>query len=259
MGRIERFPVGAMVALTGLITGGIAYGQIGPVMPAPRMVVPQYPEVGIGIYVSPSASSGGGGVSGQASGSTGTSSPTGPAVTGGSALAELESTSYGQQAVAAAEAAGIDPNELAAFALVESNFQNVGDASGTTSATGPWQVTQGTFNSINQKYGLGFSPSDITNPADEAVVAAYTIQDYAQSVSNITGSPATGVQTYGAYVFGPLYGGSMAAAPPSTPLSQIVPASELANNNMQGWTVGQFYSTEGRKLGSPANSPALMG
>lgn len=72
-----------------------------------------------------------------------------------------------------------------------------------------------------------------------------------------TGVPATVVQTYGAYVFGPTAGADMADASDNEPLSSYVSAKALANNNMTGWTVGQFYSTEAAKIGSTASSNAL--
>ena len=65
-----------------------------------------------------------------------------------------------------------------------------------------------------------------------------------------SGQPATVVQTYGAYVFGPTAGSQLAMAAPSTPLSSFVSAQALANNNMQGWTVGQFQQVMAGRLGS---------
>jgi hypothetical protein len=119
-------------------------------MNAPQFVKPQYAEVGIGVYVAPPASTA---TSGDTSSGDGSSGST--AVANGSSLSTLESEDYGSAAVADATNLNEDPNAMADFASVESNFENIGDAGGTTSATGPWQVTQGTFNYINQLYGLG--------------------------------------------------------------------------------------------------------
>ena len=121
-----------------------------------------------------------------------------------------------------------------------SGFQNIPTANGSSSATGPWQITAGTFQTSTRSMLLGYSASDITNPTAQAAVASYIIKDYASTVSQATQQPATVVQTYGAYVFGPSAGANIATADPSTPLSQFVSATALANNNMQGWTVGQF-------------------
>jgi hypothetical protein len=43
----------------------------------------------------------------------------------------------------------------------------------------------------------------------------------------------------------------------TTPLSAVVPSSYLANNGMQNWTVGDFRSRMGSKLGSTANQAVL--
>jgi hypothetical protein len=236
-----------------LAVGGAGDGlaqTVGPVMNAPQFVNPQYPEVGIGVYVAPPASTSTTGDTSSGDGSSGSTS-----AASGSALSTLESEEYGSAAVADARNLNEDPNALADFASVESNFQNIGDTSGTSSATGPWQVTQGTFNYINQEYGLGLSASDITNPTDEAEVAAYTIDNYAQQVETATGAPPTVVQTYGAYEFGPGYGSQIATAPATEPLSDIVPASFLSNNNIPAsTTVGQYYTEESAKLGTTASN-----
>lgn len=239
-----------------LAVGGAGRGlaqSAGPVMNSPQFVNPQYPEVGIGVYVAPPASTATGGGSSTGSSDFGTGSD--GTTTDGSNLSELEAQSYGQSAVTAAQNLNLDPNALADIASVESNFENVGDAGGTTTATGPWQVTQGTFNYINQEYGLGYSASDINNPDDEAVVASYTIQNYAQQLQNLTGSPPTIAQTYGSYEFGPEYGNALATAPSSATLGSIVPASYLSNNNIPAsTTVGQYYAQESAKLGTTASN-----
>ena len=243
--------VGLLTAARAMTPVALAQ-QVGPVTEAPVLPVPEYPEVGVGVYVPPiSSDTGTGTTSGAGTGS--------PAGTGseGSALSTLQSQSYGSAAVQAGDQAGVSANAMADIALVESDFQNVGDANGTTDATGPWQVLPSTFNYINQKYDLGLSSSDINNPADEAVVGAYTMKDYASEVGGITGTSPTIVQTYGAYVFGPVAGSQMAGASTSTPLSEYVSSTALGNNGMSGWTVGEFYSTEAAKMGSSAYDPVL--
>ena len=58
-------------------------------------------------------------------------------------------------------------------------FQNIPTANGSSSATGPWQITTGTCNSTVARYGLGYSASDINDPAAQATVASYIIRDTA--------------------------------------------------------------------------------
>jgi len=51
----------------------------------------------------------------------------------------------------------------------------------------------------------------------------------------------------------------MAVADPSTPLSKFVSATALSNNKMTGWTVDQFYTKFGNKLGSVASQTVQAG
>jgi len=53
-------------------------------------------------------------------------------------------------------------------------------------------------------------------------------------------------------VFGVNAGANMARADPSAPMSNYVSATALANNNMTGWTVAQFYNRVSSKVGSVA-------
>jgi hypothetical protein len=168
-------------------------------------------------------------------------------------MSAMLATDYADAALAAADQAGINAEALASIGQVESGFRNVPTANGSSSATGPWQVTAPTWQSTVAAHGLGYSTADITNPADQAQVAAYVIKDYASAVSSATNQPATVLQTYGAYLYGPQYGARIAAEADTTPLSAIVPASSLANNGMQNWTVGDFRTTFGAKFGGSAN------
>jgi Transglycosylase SLT domain len=215
----------------------------------PPQIVPSAPEVGVMIMQLPGS---GNDTTGAASGG-GSTTGGGSSAGSGSAYAAMMATSYGSTAAMDAQSAGISADALAAIGEVESGFQNVPTANGSSSATGPWQILQGTFSQFNTQYGLGYSPSDITDPTAQAEVASYIIKDYASTVSQSTGQPATVLQTYGAYVFGPSAGSDMATAIPSAPLSQFVSPTALANNNMTGWTVGEFNSVMGAKLGSAAS------
>ena len=214
----------------------------------PPQIIPSAPEVGVTIMDPPGSNPSTG------TGTTGTGTTGGGTSTGsGSAYDAMMATSYGASAANDAAAAGISADALAAIAEAESGFQNIPTANGTTSATGPWQVTTATFMQYSNQYNLGYTPPDMTNPADEAQVASYIISSYANTVSQATNAPATVLQTYGAYVFGPSAGSSIATADASEPLSNYVSAQALANNNMTGWTVGQFQTEMASRLGSAAN------
>lgn len=209
----------------------------------PPQIVPEVGELGTPDFSFP------GSVSAQgATGATSTSSYSGAWGTG-DAYSAMLAQSYGAAAVAAAQAQGINPDTLAAFGQIESHFSNVGNTS--SSASGVWQVTDGTWNEYASK--LGLSDADRTDPTVQAKVASAIIDDYASSISATTGAAATGAQVYGAYMFGTKAGAEIASAPDSqTPLSQFVSSSALAANNMSGWTVGQYYSTVTQRMGSGA-------
>ena len=77
-------------------------------------------------------------------------------------------------------------------------------------------------------------------------------------MSAATNQPATVLQTYAGYVFGPNNGAAIAAAPDSTLLSTILPASYLSNNNLSpSTTVGQLNANYAARLGSAANQRVL--
>ncbi|OAJ66351.1 transglycosylase SLT domain-containing protein [Gluconobacter cerinus] len=208
----------------------------------PEQIVPVNPEPGSPVFTRPSSSTTTGGTAATSSyqGAWGTAD----------ASATLMAQTYGADAVAAARAAGINPDTLAAFGQIESHFQNVGNTS--SSAQGVWQVTDGTWNQYASR--LGLSTADRSDPVAQAKVASAIISDYASTVSRATGAPATGTQVYGAYMFGTKAGSAIATASnPNAPLSQFVSAKALAANNMSGWTVGQYQQTVASRMGSGAS------
>ena len=232
----------------------------------PAQVIPSIPEVGAPNFVTPA---GGGSFMGDGGGPTSTDGSTDPSASstdwtgysggGTAAMDAMMATPYGAMASQSATQLGLNPEAMAGLGQLESGFRNVGTENGSSSATGPWQITTGTWNGTVAKYNLPYTAGDITNPAAQAQVASYIAKDYANAVSEKTGQPATVLQTYGAWVFGPSPGGNMARADTSSPLSSFVSATALSNNNMTGWTVGQFYSTFGNKLGSAANQTVQAG
>jgi len=208
----------------------------------PERIQPDYQERGVDGYSGPAASSS---QSGQATGlgADGTASAGGAGLDtsvapgdGGqsSAMTAMLSTSYGATAVSTASQTGVNAEAVAAIGQAESRFQNVATANGTSSATGPWQIVTPTFLGTSQKYGLGYTAADITNPQAQAVEASYIIKDTAAAVSAATNQPATVAQTYAGYVFGPDNGAKIAAAADDMPLSRILPASSLSDLTRRG-------------------------
>ena len=224
----------------------------------PAQIIPTYGEVGItwgGL-------SGGNNVTGGGGGRT---SPSNTAVTSSgtyqpgssTALDAMLATEYGSTAEAVAQQQGVSVQSVAAVGQAESGFRNVPTSNGSSSATGPWQFTTSTFQAVSNKYGLGYTAADITNPQAQATEVSYLMRDNANAVSQMTGEPATTLQAYGGWVFGSSAGARIAAVSDDTSLSQLVSAQALANNGMSSWTVGQFRQVMTNRLGSAATQPVL--
>lgn len=234
----------------GLILQAVAQPSPRTWQGVPEQVIPSSREVGVPTFTtpvgSPSTSNNPGG---PARGGGGSYSGG-----GGSALQTMMSQSYGQTAYDTAQRLGINPEALAGFGQLESGFRNVGTANGTSSATGPWQIVSGTWDDYVRRNNLPYTSADRTNPEAQAVVSNYILKDYSSQVTAAIGSPATVQQTYGAWVFGPQGGSRLASVSDmSTPMSNFISARSLSNNNMTGWTVGQFYNRVESKLGGVAS------
>ncbi len=226
----------------------------------PAQIIPTYEEVGIVWGSTPGSnvpSAGGSGASSSNTGSTNSSSYQPGNSTASTALNAMNATSYGSTAVSTAQQEGVNVESVAAIGQAESRFQNIATANGSSSATGPWQFTVPTFLSVSQQHGLGYTAADISNPQAQAVASTYLMRDYATTVSQAIGQPATTLQTYGAWVFGTKAGSNIATSEPDTPLSSIVSAQSLENNRMNSWTVGQFQQVMGNRLGAAAYQPVL--
>ena len=222
---------------------------------SPEQVVPKYGS----DYASGYASSGTTGTT-AAQGDITPASYTSTPATDPSDTPQLETLmaqSYGQTAVDTSDQLGVNPASVAAIAQVESGFRNVGTANGSTTATGPWQFTAGTFNEVSQSNNLGFPSSSLTDPNAQATAAPYYLQQIASTVGAATGDPATTLQAYGGWVFGPDTGAQIATASSDIPMSSFVGPKSLANNGMSGWTVGDFRTAAASRLGSAANQAVL--
>jgi len=97
--------------------------------------------------------------SGAGSAGSGGSSVTGD---GGSSYQNMMLQSYGQTALETSKQIGNNPNAVAAFGQLESGFKNIPTANGSSSATGPWQITTPTWNEYVSKYNLPYTAADRT-------------------------------------------------------------------------------------------------
>ena len=266
MRALSRAGLAAALLCAPAALGQVSNPSLATAPDQPERIQPDYQERGVDGYAGPAASSSqsgqtaGTGVSGTASaGGAGVDTSVAPGDGGqSSAMTAMLATSYGATAVSTAAQTGVNAEAVASIGQAESKFQNVATANGSSSATGPWQIVTPTFVGTSQQYGLGYTAADITNPQAQAVEASYIIKDTAAAVSAATNQPATVLQTYAGYVFGPNNGAAIATAPDSTLLSTILPASYLSNNNLSpSTTVGQLNANYAARLGSAANQRVL--
>ena len=264
MGRIWLYP-GCALLLAGSSLAALADPSPITLNGVPAQVIPSIAEVGAPTFVTPAGSGsfmpddGSSTSTDGTGGSTSTTDRTDYSGGGTAAMDAMMATPYGPLAATYSSQLGLNPEAMAGLGQLESGFHNVGTSNGSSSATGPWQITAPTWAGTIAKYNLPYTAADITNPAAQAQVASYIAKDYSSAVSQATQQPATVLQTYGAWVFGPSPGSKMATADPSTPLGQFVSPTALSNNNMTGWTVGQFYTNFGNKLGSAASQTVQAG
>ncbi len=258
--RRTQSAVAAMSACVLMVGTAVAQTNSNLVNPGgiPAQIVPTYGEVGItwsGFSGGSNVTSGGG--SGTSPSNTRVTNPGSYQPGSSTALNAMLATDYGSTAETVAQQQGVSVESVAAVGQAESGFRNVPTSNGSSSATGPWQFTTSTFQAVSNKYALGYTAADITNPQAQATEVSYLMYDNANAVSQVTGKPATTLQAYGGWVFGASPGAQIAAVAPDTPLNQIVSAQALANNGMSSWTVGQFRQVMTNRLGAAANQPVL--
>ncbi len=257
-----------IVGLLGVAACQVAHADPSIVLPngLPVQVVPTFQEPGLPAFSFPDGS--GLAVGGSGSGSdSGSGSGDGAS---GEAYDTMMAQAWGNQAVDAANAMGVNAAALAATCVMESNCQNVG-ASGGGSAAGVFQMISSTYTAdING--ALAYDPSIAGNivsglagqmdPGTEAYAAAYELQQDAQLLQGNGVSNPTVLGVRAVYQFGSGVGPSVAAAQDSANLESIVnlsAASLAANGLTASSTVGQWRAMQVQKLGSDAYQTVLAG
>ena len=251
-----------IVVLLGVGACRVAHADPSIVLPngLPVQVVPTFQEPGLPAFSFPDGS--GLAVDGSGSGSGGGAS--------GESYDTMMAQAWGNQAVDAANAMGINAAALAATCVMESNCQNVG-ASGGGSAAGVFQMINSTYTAdING--ALAYDPSIAGNivsglagqmdPGTEAYAAAYELQQDAQLLQGNGISNPTVVDVRAVYQFGSGVGSQVAQAPDSANLESLVnlsAASLAANGLTASTTVGQWRAMQVQKLGSDAYQTVLAG
>ncbi len=136
------------------------------------------------------------------------------------------------------------------IAKAESNL-NPNAKAATSSATGLYQFTKGTWKDMVYKYGkeTGIRMSDIKNPQANAIMGALFVSNNKKELSSYLGREATLGEVYSAHVLGVGTAKKLLNVPDSTPVSKVLPQKVLAANSfMRGKTVGQLKRIFERKV-----------
>lgn len=243
----------------------------------PVQVKPTFSEPGLPAFNFPTggSSSVGGTIiddTGSGNGSSGTGSSSGSGSSGGSgdAYNTMMAQEWGSDAAAAAAAMGVSATALAATCVMESNCQNVGSSSSTSTAAGVFQMINTTYTAdING--ALAYDPSisgTITSglagqmdPATEAYAAAYELRTDALALQNDGVSDPTVLQARAMYQFGSGAGLDVAEADDSANLESYInltPKQLAANGLTATETVGEWRQTVINKLGSTTANQTIL-
>jgi hypothetical protein len=176
--------------------------------------------------------------------------------------------SWGNSAIANAQALGLNPSALAATCVIESGCgANVGSGSG---AQGVFQMYPAAFQEGLQ-IALAADPSlaseivqgsaGMNDPTTEAIAASGYLMQANQSLVSAGISNPSVIDARGYYNFGPSYGAQLALADPSEPIANVLSGmsqSALTQNGISvGETVGQWQASVSSKMGNAANQSIL--
>jgi hypothetical protein len=231
----------------------------------PQQVIPTYLETGVPQFsIAPGQPVSAGAGSGSGSGTGGSASGGGTAV-----LDTLLAQSWGNAAVANAQALGVNPDAIAATCVLESGCQNLPAQNGST-VSGAFQFTNATYNAeiaaaVAQDPSLAESIvpglDGKLDPATEAAAAAAYLEMAAQSLQAAGIADPTVLDTRGYYNFGPAYGAALAQAADDQTMASVLTGYSssvlTANGITPGETVGQWRAGVTAKIGSAAGEPVL--
>ena len=205
----------------------------------------------------------------QFDGLTGTGDASGNTSTGSEALNTMVGTTWGANAVAAAQAIGVNPSVLAATCVVESGCQNV---AGTGTVSGAFQMTNATYTSdMNQVVAQNPQLAGIVDtslagkmdPANQAYGAAQDLKNAAMRLQavGIANPTFTDVRPY--FQWGPAPASSIALASPDQNISELLSpyysTAQMQANGVTGTTtVGEWRASFSNKVGSAATQQVLM-
>jgi hypothetical protein len=246
-------------ALGLLLAPGFALAQISATLNGPpAQVTPFMPEPGVPTITIPQ------GTPNPATGA-GAGANSGSSTSDTDALNTLLAQSWGNTAIANAQALGLNPSALAATCVIESGCgANDGDGSG---AQGPFQMYPAAFQEGLQT-ALAADPTlaseivqgtaGMNDPTTEAIAASGYLMQANQSLENTGISNPTVLDARGYYNFGPTAGTQIAQASDDDLMSNYVSSNALQANNISSTeTVGQWKASVSSIVGNAANQSVL--
>ena len=261
--RAWRAPVIARYAMLPILFAPrLAVAQVSATLDgAPVQVTPFVSEPGVPTIEIPQGTANTTGTgSGSATGTSGAANS--------DALDTMLAQSWGNAAIADAQALGLNPSALAATCVIESGCgANLGSGSG---AQGPFQMYPAAFQEGLQN-ALEADPSlaseivqgsaGMNDPTTEAIAASGYLMQANQTLEAAGMSNPTVLDARGYYNFGPTYAVPLAQAPADEPIANVLSGmtqSALSQNGISpGETVGQWQASVSSKIGNAANQSIL--
>jgi Transglycosylase SLT domain len=240
---------------------------------APVQLQPYVPEPGVPQVTVPlgtlTPADGQDGADGSGSGSD-TGTGTGVSSTGSSstALSTMMGTPWGAQAVAAADALGVNPSAVAATCVMESGCNASVGSNG--SATGVFQMQPAAFQegiqtALNANPALASEivqgSAGMNDPVTEAIAASGYLLQANQALENSGITNPTVLDARAFYNFGPSNGIQLAQASPAQTMAEAMPnvsqATLSANGISPGETVAQWQASVSSRIGGAAVQSVL--
>lgn len=163
--------------------------------------------------------------------------------------------SYKDLIVRAALMTGVDPSLMAVMAGIESSFDGTARA-GTSSASGLYQFTTGTWKDMLERYGAkyGLSPNATRfDPRANALMAAEFLKENMRGLARVKPEGVTDTDLYLAHFMGLGGARSFLRAPPTAMARQLFPAQASANQSIfyhegRARTIAQVYQELDRRV-----------
>lgn len=133
---------------------------------------------------------------------------------------------------------GLGGNYLATVAQLESSG-DVNARAEKSSAAGMFQITKGTLDLLNKKFGTAYTLDDRFDPRKATEMATLLTNDNRRVMESLLGRSPTDVEMYMAHMLGPGTANRMLRASRTSGINQVVSGSQFAANR-------DFFTSNGK-------------